>query len=73
MASWHEDIDWGSEKLTKTMARNWLRRVREAVVLAEKEIKAGDWNALLDSAMEIGGSGGELEHLIRVSGKADDD
>lgn len=69
MASWYESVNWSSEKLTKTMARNWLRRVREAIALAEKEVKAGDWEAVLDSAMEIGGAGGSLEALVRDSGK----
>lgn len=47
--------------MTKTQAREYLKRAREGIKDAEAALKANDAAALYDALMEISGAAGTIE------------
>lgn len=50
-----------NEVMTKTEAREYLKRCREGVREAERALRENDAEALVEACMEIGGSAGTIE------------
>jgi hypothetical protein len=50
--------------MTKTEARDWLKRIREDVRGMEQALRENNAQALLDYAQDASGSAGEIETAL---------
>lgn len=60
-----------AQKVTKTLVRQWTKRVREDLREIEAALASDDWDGVVEWAMDASGAAGEITTMAET--KANDD